>query len=359
MNISNSKYIKELLDASGLLDLQGKKTNPELNHDFSDEIILITGAAGSIGSEIAMQLSTCSFKKLILLDIAETPLYYLLQELKEHHNLNIDFVLTDIRDESSMKIVFEKHKPSLVFHTAAYKHVPLMEDNPYEAVRLNVFATKLLADLSVLYNTKRFVFISTDKAVDPISVMGFTKRIAERYLEQLKNSTNTAFLITRFGNVFGSNGSIVPLFLNQIKTGIPLTITSKKATRYFISKNKACRLILKIAALEKASFGIFTFNMGKPIKIIDLAKIIISHYENTTSNQIAMKITGLRPGEKLHESIVSKNEILEATVCDAILLVKPKDHFKEKHINLEVLKNITPNKKPSEIKYVLKSFIKD
>ena len=186
---------------------------------------------------------------------------------------NIYFILTDVRDETSMQELFSTFKPSMVFHTAAYKHVPMMEANPYEAVKLNILATTFLADLALLHNTKKFVFISTDKAVNPISIMGLTKRIGERYLMDLNSKNSTKFLITRFGNIIGSNGSLIPLFNKQLELGRPLTVTSPEVSRYFIPKLKACQHILEISNEAHGKHALFTFNMGKPIKIIDLANI--------------------------------------------------------------------------------------
>jgi FlaA1/EpsC-like NDP-sugar epimerase len=357
MNKTISNQIDELLSNSGLFSLNRFDYKKLQNLNFKNETILITGAAGSIGSEITKQLLSYDFKRIILIDIAESPLYELLKDLEQQKNDTIDFVLINITDEESLEWLFETYKPTIIFHTAAYKHVPLMESNPYEAVKTNIFGTKLLADLSISNNVKKFIFISTDKAVNPISVMGISKHIAERYLLLLNSKqSKTSFLITRFGNIFGSNGSVVPLFLKQIKTGKSLTITDYKISRYFINKHKACSLILQITSFEKTTHSIYTFNMGKPIKIIDLAKKITSLnvYKN---KKINIEITELRPGEKLHEDIVSNNEVLITTKHKDILLVTKKEKFKKKKLNFNTLKKINPYMAPSKIKLILLSYI--
>src|SRR5690606_29046557 len=227
----------------------------------------------------------------------------------------------------------------------------LMEDNPYEAVKLNILATKLLADLAIKHKTKTFVFISTDKAVNPISVMGMTKLIAEKYLDFLRSSKGTAFLTTRFGNIFGSNGSVVPLFIKQIKSGRPLTITGKEVTRYFIDNNKACNLILKVATKHKLAGNNFTFNMGEPIKIIDLAETLTEIYNYKTE----IKITDLKIGEKRHETIISENENLKTTSDAEIFVILKKEG--SEIIDLSSLYKLTPGQKTSEIKTLLASYI--
>src|SRR5690606_4381852 len=304
-----SNRIHQLLNDSGLLSSNETKTESFSIFNFSEEIILITGAAGSIGSGLVKQLLHSSYKQLILIDTAESQLYYLIKELDIQHDKKVHFLIMDVREKDSMEWLFEIYKPTLIFHAAAYKHVSLMEDNPYEAVKLNIFATKLLADLAIKHKTKTFVFISTDKAVNPISVMGMTKLIAEKYLDFLRSSKGTAFITTRFGNIFGSNGSVVPLFIKQIKSGRPLTITNKEVTRYFIDNNKACNLILKVATIHKLAGNNFTFNMGEPIKIIDLAETLTEIYNYKTE----IKITDLKIGEKRHETIISENETLKTT----------------------------------------------
>lgn len=349
-------HIKQLIEDSGVIHLNGSPKKVFQNFDFSEETILITGAAGSIGSELAKHILACDYKKLILVDIAESPLYNLIKAFENEDLTKIACLLLNINEVESVEFLFETYKPTLIFHAAAYKHVPLMEAHPYEAVKTNILATKLLADLAIKYKAKKFIFISTDKAVNPISVMGITKYIAEKYVMQLAQKNNTQFTITRFGNIIGSNGSVLPVLKKQIDYGLPLTITSKTIARYFIDKHKACNLILKIATFNKSEGCVFTFNMGEPIKLIDLANCLISLYANK-HDKIAIKITGLRPGEKHDEDIISKDEVLIATTDKDILLVKQKDEKAQKKIDLSNLLNITPYLSPQEIKGALLSYM--
>jgi len=357
MNPATSKRIKELLEASGLISNGKTEANDGFDCDFSNETILVTGAAGTIGSALARHVVHCKCKSIILIDNAESPLYYLEKELERHSKKDISFIVTDIRDEASMQEVFESFQPTVVFHTAAYKHVPLMESNAYEAVKLNIFGTKILADLAISNNAKKFIFISTDKAVNPVSVMGMTKRIAEKYLNDLNTQQKTSFLITRFGNVLGSNGSLIPVFKKQLDDGRPLTITSKTVSRYFININKASNLILKIASTASWNHHMFTFNMGEPIKIINLAKIFVSEYGPHKQKQLEIEIIGLRPGEKLHEDLVSNNETLIPTIHEDIFYVIPKKETKVLNLDLKSLQNITPSFKNHEIKSLLAELI--
>ncbi|WP_052825930.1 SDR family NAD(P)-dependent oxidoreductase [Neotamlana nanhaiensis] len=321
--------------------------------NFTEEVILITGAAGSIGSALAKQLTNSTYKKLVLVDIAESPLYELIKDLENQNTLNMEFVILNITDEASLKKVFEKYKPTILFHAAAYKHVPLMESNPFEAVKLNIFGTKLLADLAITFKVKKFIFISTDKAVNPISIMGLTKLIAEHYLNFLSENKNTKFLITRFGNILGSNGSVVPLLKKQIDFNLPLTVTNKEISRYFISKESACALILKIAETENSS-NTFTFNMGEPIKIIDLAKRMI-HLAKLNENY-PIKITGLRPGEKLNEEIINNYEKLNPSKNPDIFIVENSKR-KIKPIDFSKLNQMDLALSAKEIKDILYSLL--
>ncbi|MDO5971103.1 polysaccharide biosynthesis protein [Flavivirga aquimarina] len=357
MNTSTSNHIDQLLIDSGLFPTKKQKQSPSSNNfDFSNEIILITGAAGSIGSELTKQLLTCNYKKLILVDVAESPLYNLIKDLEFEDTSKINFLILNITENQPLKHLFETYKPTLVFHAAAYKHVPLMEKNPYEAIKLNIMGTKLLADLSIEYGLKKFIFISTDKAVNPISVMGKSKLIAENYLNSLSTKSKTQFAITRFGNILGSNGSVLPLFKKQIELNMPLTVTNKSISRYFISKTKACTLILQIATFNNKESNSFTFNMGEPIKIIDLAERLATLYK-TFGKKIKIKIIGIRPGEKLHEDIVSKNEILIPTENKNILLIKQKNNLETKEIDFSNLELITPSTSNSEMRSVLEAYV--
>ena len=297
--------------------------NPELEHEYENKVILITGAAGSIGSEIARKLTNYKFKQLILLDIAESPLYDLQQEfmLKGHENFTP--IIADIKDKKRLNKIFKEHKPSIVFHAAAYKHVPLMENNPYEAVRVNVCGTKNIANLSVIHGVNKFVFISTDKAVNPTNVMGASKRIAELYVSCLKGNGKTKFITTRFGNVLGSNGSVIPLFKNQIERGGPLTVTHIDITRYFMTIPEACQLVLEAATMGNGG-EIFVFDMGKSVKIFDLAKNMIVLSGLRYPEDIDIKITGLRPGEKIYEELLADGENTVSTYNEKIMIARTK-----------------------------------
>lgn len=287
--------------------------NKLISKQLKDKTILITGAAGSIGSEIVKQVILFSPKKVIILDQAETPLHQLSLELASNQiqNTNIVNVISDIRNRDSVENVFKKHSPDLVFHAAAYKHVPLMEENPSQAIETNVKGTKNLADLSCEYNVKKFVMVSTDKAVNPSNVMGASKRIAEKYVQslQLKNKSEkgekaTKFITTRFGNVLGSNGSVVPLFTKQIAEGGPVTITHQDIIRYFMTIPEACQLVLEAGAMGNGG-EIYIFDMGKPVKIIDLARKMIKLAGFIPDKDIKIDIVGLRPGEKLYEELLN------------------------------------------------------
>lgn len=292
-------------------DLLGRQpitlSNENVSREICDKVVLVTGAAGSIGSEICRQAMLYQPKQLIMLDQAESPLYDFQFEMnntvqfKEMKDRMV-FVITNVKDPVRMREVFEKYHPQVVFHAAAYKHVPFMEENPYEAVYVNVFGTKLVADLATEYGVEKFVMISTDKAVNPTNVMGATKRIAEIYTQSRKGQTK--FITTRFGNVLGSNGSVVPLFRKQIEQGGPITVTDRRITRYFMTIPEACSLVLEAGAIGEGG-DIFVFDMGEKIKIWDLAEKMrkLAHRPD-----VEIIETGLRPGEKLYEEVLANEE---------------------------------------------------
>ena len=293
-------------------DLLGRKPirllNKNIKEEFNEKTILISGAAGSIGSEIVRQVIKHKPKKVILLDQSESGLYDLNQELlSKNKNYNLEIVVGDITRKERMKNLFDKLKPEIVFHAAAYKHVPLMEVNPSEAIRTNVEGTKILADLSIKINVEKFIFISTDKAVNPTNVMGASKRISEMYCQSLSKTTNTKFITTRFGNVLGSSGSVIPLFQKQLENGGPITVTHESVTRYFMTIPEACRLVLEAGHMGEGG-EVYVFDMGKSIKIIDLAKKMIQLAGLEIGKDIMIKITGLRPGEKMYEELLGNDE---------------------------------------------------
>jgi FlaA1/EpsC-like NDP-sugar epimerase len=281
-----------------------------IGEGLSGKTIIVTGAAGSIGSEIVRQLTSFKVKKLILIDQAETPMFHLENELTPLSTA-VHFVLADITHKEKLENIFSAYNPGIIFHAAAYKHVPLIENNPHEAIRVNVGGTKNLMELSLKYNVEKFVMISTDKAVNPTNVMGASKRLCELVVQTLaenKNKNNgTQFVITRFGNVLGSNGSVIPLFTKQIESGGPVTITHPDVTRYFMTIPEACHLVLEAGFMCKGG-EIFEFDMGKPVKIADLARQMIRLSGLVPEKDIKIVFTGLRPGEKLYEELLSDNE---------------------------------------------------
>ena len=296
--------------------------NPIVKSKVSGKVVLVTGAAGSIGSEISRQLATYHVKQLILIDQAESPLYDLQQELLQEGHTEFVPIVCDIRDRYKLERIFKKYQPHRVFHAAAYKHVPLMEKSPYEAIKVNVLGTKNVADLSLEHHIERFVMVSTDKAVNPTNVMGASKRIAELYISCLsKKSTITKFTTTRFGNVLGSNGSVIPLFKKQIENGGPLTVTHTDITRYFMTIPEACSLVLEAGTMGKGG-EIYIFDMGKSVKIFDIAKRMIYLSGLKYPEDIDIKITGLRPGEKLYEELLADGENTLKTYHEKILIAK-------------------------------------
>lgn len=335
--------------------------NESVSKDIENKTIFITGAAGSIGSEIARQIATYNYKNLVLIDQAESPLYEIQQELTRKGVSNFFVAVADIRDTLRIHQLLQEFKPDIIFHAAAYKHVPLMEEFPYEAVSTNVYGTYTLANLAINHKVKKFVMVSTDKAVNPTNVMGATKRLAEMYISSLKNNNVTKFITTRFGNVLGSNGSVIPLFKKQIEERGPLCVTHKEITRYFMTIDEACELVLEAGAMGNGG-EIYVFNMGQPIRIFDLAKKMIQLSGFRYPEDIDIQITGLRPGEKIYEELLGDGEntkpthhkkIMIANVVEPnkeFLLVKLKELFSS---NLPENGNITVSK----IKALVPEFI--
>ncbi|WP_313188246.1 polysaccharide biosynthesis protein [Sphingobacterium siyangense] len=296
--------------------------------------ILVTGAAGSIGSEIATQLGRYEPQMIILCDQAESPLHNLQLDLQdEFPNQVYHTYIADVRSTKRMQLLFETFKPHYVYHAAAYKHVPMMENHPLEAVQTNVMGTKNLADLAVEFQVEKFVFVSTDKAVNPTNIMGATKRIAEIYVQSLNNhlenslgaSVHTKFITTRFGNVLGSNGSVIPRFRDQIQKGGPVTVTHPEITRYFMTIPEACRLVLEAGTMGQGG-EIFVFDMGKSVKIVELAKKMIRLSGFKPNEDIEIKFTGLRPGEKLYEELLNDLENTLPTHHEKIMIAKVREN---------------------------------
>ncbi len=295
--------------------------------EINGKTIWITGGAGSIGSEIARQISKFQPKRIVIIDSAETPLYHLELEINNSKINNFQFIIGDVRNEDRMRKAFQEYTPQIIYHAAAYKHVPLMENNPSEAVLANIHGTKTMADLANEFKVEKFIMVSTDKAVNPTNVMGASKRIAEIYVQSLNNNSNTNYITTRFGNVLGSNGSVIPLFTKQILEGGPLTLTHAKITRYFMTIPEACQLVLEAGNRGKGG-EIFVFNMGKSVKILDLAKKMIKLSGLEVGKDIQIVYTGLRPGEKLYEELLATEENTLPTSHEKIMIakVRPSDY---------------------------------
>lgn len=301
----------------------------EIASNIEGKRVMITGAGGSIGSEIVRQVASFNPNSIILIDQAETPLHNLKLELKEKwRDLRTEILVANVSNHSRMDKIFSKTRPQYIFHAAAYKHVPMMEVNVSEAIQTNVLGTKIVADLSVKYNANKFVMVSTDKAVNPSNVMGCSKRICEIYVQSLakkiekSGEKSTQFITTRFGNVLGSNGSVIPLFKDQIKHGGPVTVTHPEIIRYFMTIPEACQLVLEAGAMGKGG-EIFIFDMGKPVKILDLAKRMI---RLSGSKNIKIEFTGLRNGEKLYEELLNHAEYTKPTHHEKIMIANVREY---------------------------------
>ena len=314
--------IEELLQREAIL-----LDNAHFSDIIYNKVIMVTGGAGSIGTEIVLQLANYNPKSIIIVDQAETPLHHLELELSNKFQfIDFKFIIADVRDALEMENIFKNFHPNYIYHAAAYKHVPMMEKNRSQAILANVMGTKIVADLAVKYKVCKFVFISTDKAVNPTNIMGASKRIAEIYIQSLhyKNENepeNTKFITTRFGNVLGSNGSVVELFNKQIQAGGPITLTHKEVTRFFMTIPEACQLVLEAAAMGTGG-EIFLFDMGEPIKIYDLAKNMILLSGLKPNIDIELKFVGLRPGEKLYEELITDAAIAQPTHHQKIMISK-------------------------------------
>ena len=332
------KHLREI----NIEDLLGRERvsleNCEAKETFQDKVILVTGAGGSIGSELVRQLAKMKPKKLVLIDIYENGVYEVQQELKFKYgtSLDLDTEIASIRDREKIDRLFEKYKPQVVLHAAAHKHVPLMEACPAEAVKNNIFGTKNVAEMAVKHGVERFLLISTDKAVNPTSVMGATKRFTEMLIQMLDRNSNTRFVAVRFGNVIGSNGSVVPLFQKQLQQGGPLTVTHKDIIRYFMTIPEAVQLVLEATCIAKGG-EIFILDMGQPVRILDVAEQMIRLSGLEPYKDIDIKIVGLRPGEKLYEELRLSEEGTLKTENSKIFIAtiqSPSDAEMEKNIQL-------------------------
>ncbi|MEW8962206.1 polysaccharide biosynthesis protein [Paraclostridium dentum] len=354
--------IKKIRDVQ-IEDLLGRepvKVNlDEISGYLQNKVVLVTGGGGSIGSELCRQVSSLNPKQLIILDNYENNAYAIQQELVRKYgtSLNLITVIASIREEKRMDDIFNKYKPEVVFHAAAHKHVPLMEKNPSEAVKNNIFGTKNVAVLSDKYKVKRFVLISTDKAVNPTNIMGATKRAAEMIIQAMNEKSETEFVAVRFGNVLGSNGSVIPLFKKQIEEGGPITITHPEITRYFMTIPEAVQLVIQAGAMTKGG-EIFVLDMGEPVKIVDLAKNLIKLSGFEEDVDICIKFTGLRPGEKLYEELLMSEEGLTDTSHEKIFIGKPISINVEKcKMNLEFLKAIVDKERVELIDIIMRELV--
>ncbi len=352
------KQIKKI-NIEDLLEREPIKLDTtQISTTINGETVLVTGGAGSIGSEIVRQLTRFNPKKIIILDQAETPLYDIELEMKEKIGFeNFDVVIGDISDKTRMKHLFETFKPTIVYHAAAYKHVPMMEKNPYEAVKTNVMGTRIMADLAVEFSVKKFVMISTDKAVRPTNIMGASKRIAEIYTQSLNKLTQTQFITTRFGNVLGSNGSVILRFRKQIEEGGPVTVTHPEITRYFMTIPEACQLVLEASAFGKGG-EIFIFDMGDSVKIVDLAKKMIQLSGLKVDEDIKIQFTGLRPGEKLYEELLNDKENTIPTHHPKIMIAVVEQYeFSEVKNKIDKLISLLPGHDNFEIVRMMKIIV--
>lgn len=357
INMIRDVRVEDLLGRSPIeLDLKG------INEYVTGKIILVTGAGGSIGSEICRQVSKFRPEKLLLLGHGENSIYTIENELKQKFpNVPCIAIIADVQDRERLVQIFSEHRPNIVFHAAAHKHVPLMEHNPTEAIKNNVFGTKNIAEVSHQYQTEQFVLISTDKAVNPTSVMGVTKRIAEIIIQSLDEESHTKFAAVRFGNVLGSRGSVIPLFKQQIEAGESITVTHPDMTRYFMTIPEAVQLVIQAGAFAQGG-EIFILDMGLPVKISDLAKELIKLSGLIPEKDIKIEYTGIRPGEKLYEEILTAEEGSVSSKHELIYIAKP-INLKQFNLpsSLSTLENLIYNnsspQKSEEIKQFLKQII--
>jgi FlaA1/EpsC-like NDP-sugar epimerase len=365
--LRNDWDVREIRDIN-IEDLLGREVirlnNELIEEQILNKVICITGGAGSIGSELARQILSFRPKALVLVDQAESPLYDIERELrpKATHTKLMVFI-ADICNRNRMSNIFKEFRPDTVFHAAAYKHVPMMESNPSEAVTVNIFGTRTLADLAVEYKVRKFVMISTDKAVNPTNVMGCTKRIAEIYVQSLNEHFSrlglkgTSFITTRFGNVLGSNGSVIPIFREQIMKGGPITVTHPEITRYFMTIPEACELVIEAGVMGQGG-EIFIFDMGKPIRIYDLAKRMIMLSGKTLNKDIEIVFTGLREGEKLYEELLNNSENTIPTHHEKILKARVSEYMYDDIVRyLELLEDLIHDRNELKMVALMKEIV--
>lgn len=354
--LSNDKLSNQIRDVS-IEDLLGREqilVNGDSIHKLiENRVVFVTGGAGSIGSELARQIAKHNPKKLVTIDVNENDLYFLELELKrKYKNLNLQSEICNIREQDKLEILFNRYKPNLVFHAAAHKHVPLMEHNPEEAIKNNIFGTKNVSEMAIKYGVERFVLISTDKAVNPTNIMGATKRACELVVEEMNKRSETKFMAVRFGNVLGSNGSVIPIFKKLISEGKNLTLTHPDITRYFMTIPEAAQLVIEAGALGNGG-ELFILDMGAPIKIMDLAKTMIE----LSNAPINIEIVGLRPGEKLYEELLY--DVTKATKTDnnKIFITDIDRMNVDLEYHLEKLKAAVKNPRQDELKELMKKFV--
>lgn len=365
--LRNDWDVREIRDIN-IEDLLGREViklnNAKIEEQLLNKTVCITGGAGSIGSEMARQVLSFRPHTLVLIDQSESGLYDIERELRDKHpQARIKVYVADICNRPRIEFIFKEHKFDMIFHAAAYKHVPLMENNPSEAVTVNIFGTRLLADMAVLYKVKKFVMISTDKAVNPTNVMGCTKRIAEIYVQSLNRRhellgiPGTSFVTTRFGNVLGSNGSVIPVFKDQIMKGGPLTVTHPEITRFFMTIPEACELVIEAGVMGQGG-EIFIFDMGKPIKIYDLAKRMVMLSGKKLGKDIDIVFTGLRHGEKLYEELLNDSENTIPTHHEKILKAQVAEYpYEEVSRNLDLLEDLINDKNELKMVALMKEIV--
>jgi FlaA1/EpsC-like NDP-sugar epimerase len=365
--LRNDFDVEQIKDIN-IEDLLGREViqlnNDLIEEDIFNRVICITGGAGSIGSELARQALHYKPKVLVLIDQAESPLYEIERELRERNaHTRVYVFIADICNRQRIRNIFREFKPDTVFHAAAYKHVPMMESNPSEAITVNIFGTRMLADLAVEMKVKKFVMISTDKAVNPTNVMGCTKRIAEIYVQSLNQHLDklalrgTSFITTRFGNVLGSNGSVIPIFREQIRKGGPLTVTHPEITRYFMTIPEACELVLEAGVMGQGG-EIFIFDMGKPVKVYDLAKRMILLSGKAVGKDIDIVFTGLREGEKLYEELLNNSENTIPTHHEKILKAKVSECLYDEIVRyLDLLEDLIHDKNELKMVALMKEIV--